>query len=334
MTRPVVCALCNYISDRTDHVVRHMRLCHTDKTKYEGHNELTGYTFLPVGNDFPHIVMATHPTRQAIGYCTQCFVGFHAPHSVKNPANLAKHFKAHTCAEKQTRTRKVTVTSEDVSGNIITKKEMQTGGVTITEETLTDWKKQYPRFEIKFNDNLSQDIMGSLRKAVIDSHLLDAVRVQQKQAPAVEAAPVSGDIYLQVMQSFVGDGKIGAIMSADIKEEQAKALSVDDDDSEAEVQEADYRKALRSRIMHAVTLQAKIDKMSANAKEFERKCGELEDAADRERSRAARIELQMQQECQAAARREAERDEEIRTLRAALQQCQSKIELVVDDKKF
>ena len=33
-------------------------------------------------------------------------------------------------------------------------------------------------------------------------------------------------------------------------------------------------------------------------------------------------------------RREAERDEEIRTLRAALQQCQSKIELVVDDKKF
>ena len=42
----------------------------------------------------------------------------------------------------------------------------------------------------------------------------------------------------------------------------------------------------------------------------------------------------MQQECQAAARREAERDEEIRVLRAALQQYQSKIELVVDDKKF
>lgn len=312
-----------------------MRLCHSDAKQYDGHNEVTGYTIVPVGNDFPHIVMATHPTRQAIGYCTHCLVGFHAPHSVKNPVNLAKHFKAHTCAEKQVRTRKVTVATEDASGNVVTKKEMQTGGVTVTEEILNGWKKQFPRFEIKCNDAMDYDIMGTLRKAVIDSHMFDAVKSQQKQAPAAEATvPISGDMYLQVMQSFVGDKAIGAMMAADIKAEQDKALEVDADDSDAEPQEADYRKALRSRLFRSIALQAKLDKMAADAKEFERKRGELEDAVERERSRVVRMELQLQQECAAAARREHERDDEIRKLRAALQQCQSKIELIVDDKKF
>jgi hypothetical protein len=325
LERPTICACCTQTTDRTDSMVRHMHRHHADKSQYVGYNELTGYTFTPVGDDYPHIVMATHPTRQAIGYCTQCFTGFHGPAHVKNPVTLAKHFKTHTCAEKQVRTRKVTVTTEDGSGNVTVKKETQTGGYTVTEEMLSGWKKQYPRIEIKLNDNLDYDIESTVRKAIVDSHMLDTVRSQQKQAPAAEVAPaaVSGDIYLQVMQSFVSDSKIGAMMAADIKAEQDKALDIDEDDSDAELQEADYRKALRSRILRAVTLQTKLDKMAADATQFQNKCDELEDAADRERAHVARLQLELQQERMAAARREQEQAEEIRQLRAALQQYKS-----------
>lgn len=295
---------------------------HADKSQYVGYNELTGYTFTPVGDDYPHIVMATHPTRQAIGYCMQCFTGFHGPASVKNPANLAKHFKTHTCAEKQVRTRKVVVTSEDASGNVTTKKEMQTGGYTITEQMLDGWKKQYPRFEIKVTDSLDYDIEGSIRKAVVDSHTLDAVKAQQKQQETVaQVAPavVTDDMYLHVMQSFVGDNIIGAMMAADIKAEQAKAFDEDLDEPE----EADYRKALRNRIKQGVVLQKKLDTAAADAKDFNRKYEALQDELDRERSRTARVELELQQERMAAARRESEQAEEIRQLRAALQQYKS-----------
>ena len=303
-------------------MVRHMHRQHADKSQYVGYNELTGYTFTPVGDDYPHIVMATHPTRQAIGYCMQCFTGFHGPAHVKNPVTLAKHFKTHTCAEKQVRTRKVTVTTEDGSGNVTVKKETQTGGYTVTEEMLSGWKKQYPRIEIKLNDNLDYDIESTVRKAIVDSHMLDAVKAQQKQQEAVAqvaSTVVTDDMYLCVMQSFVGDNVIGALMAANIKAEQAKAFDEDLDDPE----EADYRKALRTCIKQGVVLQKKLDTMAADAKDFNRKCDELEDAADRERAHVARLQLELQQERMAAARREQEQAEEIRQLRAALQQYKS-----------
>jgi hypothetical protein len=246
--------------------------------------------------------------------------------------------KEHMCVGKQVRTRKVTVKSEESPGNTITKTEMQTGGVKVTEEMLTKWKEQNKWFEIlTVGEDMDYDILGSIKKAVVDSHQLYVLRQQMKQeaaTPAISAAPVTGDMYLQVMQSFLNTPHIGDWMSVDIKAQQAKLLNTDDYDSDSAPPEPNYREALRSRLYQQKRLEDRIARMAEAAKQVERKCGELEDAADRERARATRLELQLQQECQAAARREAERDEEIRKLRAALQQCQSKIELIVDDKKF
>jgi hypothetical protein len=155
--------------------------------------------------------------------------------------------------------------------------------------------------------------------------MLDTVRSQQKQAPVAEVAPaaVSGDIYLQVMQSFVNSKGIGTMMAEDIKAEQDKEFDIDHDDANAKAQEANYRGALYTRIYQTVVLQKKLDKMAADAKDFNRKCDELEDAADRERAHVARLQLELQQERMAAARREQEQAEEIRQLRAALQQYKS-----------
>lgn len=328
--------LCAKDLKRTDNLNRHLALCHKNREEYSGYKECTNFSFSCAGDDYPHLFIAEKRgvPNQYVGYCTGCYKAVAFPKYVRTLESACKHIKEHCCVGKQVRTRKVTVVAEGVSGNITVKQEMQTGGVKITEETLDSWKQQYPRFEIKCNENLDYDIMGTLRKAVIDSHLLDAVKTQQKQAPAAEVAPVSGDIYLQVMQSFVGDKVIGAMMAADIKAEQDKALEVDDDDSDCELQEPDYRKALRSRLVRTKILQEKVDRAEAAAKDVQRIHGDLEDAVERERSKVKQVQLQMEQERASAARREQERDDEIRILRAALQQHQSKIELVVDDKKF
>jgi hypothetical protein len=322
---------------RTDNINRHMQRVHPNKSDYVGYKPVTSYTFSAVGVSHPDLFFGQNKAGTCVGYCTKCYTGFH-PENATSIETALKRIKEHVCSEKQVRTRKVTVKAEDVSGNMITKTEMQTGVVKVTEEMLREWKNRNKWFEIlTVDESMDYDILGSIKKAVVDSHQLYLLRHQMKQetaVPVVTAAPVTGDMYLQVMQSFLTTPHIGEWMSVDIKAQQDKLLNTHDYDSESAPPEPNYREALRSRLYQQKRLEDRIARMAEAAKQFDRKIGELEDAANAANAREAVVKLQLQQECQAAARREAERDEEIRKLRAALQQCQSKIELVVDDKKF
>jgi hypothetical protein len=337
MTRPIVCALCPYTSDRTDHVVRHMRLCHSDAKQYDGHNEVTGYTLSPVGNDFPHIVMATHPTRQAIGYCTQCLVGFHAPHSVKNPVNLAKHFKAHTCVEKQVRTRKVTVATEDASGNVVTKKVMQTGGVTVTEEMLLAYKKRddMKHIEIEHTDahNNPADVLGTIEKALKQASKMcsPAVRalLTAPAAPAAAVAAPAGDGPINweaACKELATHRRVKTMMANMMRDEQervAKSVIEAQRDADADIEELDWYE-----FMAGVVYRASRVELARKEKE------QLLEKIDLLEGKHKREMFELSERLAYIAKLSEERDEENRKLRAALQQCQSKIELIVDDKKF
>jgi len=325
---------------RTDSVVRHMHRHHADKSQYTGYNELTGYTFTPVSDDYPHIVMATRASGgTTLGYCTQCFTGFYVK-GIINPVTLAKHFKTHTCAEKQTRTRKVVVKSEDASGNVTVKTEMQTGGVKITEEMIKSYLKEadmkYMGYET--NETCDIDVQLTLETVFRDSSKLRSpamkAALSAKPAEPVVTHVAEGEINWEtICKDLARHGQIKRYMTEAMAEERSRVSAgvlAALEDPEADVDELDWYNFLVVELNKA-KLQKNANKQVSDLK---RQCGDLEDAADRERSRATRLELQLQQECQAAARREQERDEEIRNLRAALQQCQSKIELVVDDKKF
>jgi hypothetical protein len=336
--------LCAKDLKRSDNLNRHIALCHKDREEYVGYKACTDFTFSCVGADYPHMFVAEKKgsPNQYVGYCTGCYKAVSLPQYTRSMENACKHIKEHTCAEKQVRTRKVIVQSEDVSGNIVLKKEMQTGGVKFTEEMMLAYKKRPDmRYaELETMEDCSVDVLTSIENALKDSSKLKspamkAALTAQPAAPVVSAVPVAdGDIdWTRVCKELSTHRRLKVIMPVMMRQEEERIkatvqASLNNADEEAE--ELDWFEFMSSIVYRA----KKMDDETARCKKFEREKNEALDNTDRERARATGLELKLQQECQAAARREAERDEEIRTLRAALQQCQSKIELVVDDKKF
>ncbi len=324
---------------RSDNLNRHLRLCHSDREEYVGYKACTDFTFLCVGADYPHLFVAEKKgtPNQYAGYCTGCYKAVPLPQYTRTFESACKHMKDHMCVGKQVRTYTKTVKSEDVSGNTITKTEMQTGAVKITEEMIKGYLKEedmrYMGYET--NEKCDIDVQLTIENAFRDSSKLRSPAMKAAlMAKPVIAHVEEGDINWEtVCKDLARHGQIKRYMVEAMAEERKRVndsiLAALEDPDEKAV-ELDWYDFLAVQI-NTAKLFKENEKKTGNV---DRQIGDLEDAIEREKSRVRQVELKLQQECQAAARREAERDEEIRNLRAALQQCQSKIELVVDDKKF
>jgi hypothetical protein len=336
------CYLCAKDLKRSDNLNRHLRLCHADREEYVGYKACTDFTFLCVGADYPHLFVAEKKgtSNQYAGYCTGCYKAVPLPQYTRTFESACKHMKDHMCVGKQVRTYTKTVKSEDVSGNTITKTEMQTGAVKITEEMIKAYKKQLDmqHMEYETNESCDIDVQLTIENAFRDSSKLRSPAMKAALAPKPAESMIAhvseGDINWEtVCKELCQHRQVKRYLSEEMAKEKARIHATVEAslvDSQVTAEELDW--------YDFMVVQMNMAKMytenEVKASNFDRQRGDLEDAIEREKSRVRQVELKLQQECQAAARREAERDEEIRNLRAALQQCQSKIELVVDDKKF
>lgn len=319
--------LCAKDLKRSDNLNRHLALCHNKREEYVGYKECSNFTFSCVGEDYPHMFVAEKKgsPNQYVGYCTGCFKAISLPQYTRTMESACKHIKSHTCVPKQVRTRKVVVKTEDASGNVSLKKEMQTGGVRITEEMLDVWHKSYPKFEVlPLNDETDDyDILATLKEAAKRSHMFELYKQQQNKEAAkpADTSATSDDIYLQVMKSFLTTPVIGEWMTADIKAEQDKLTNTDDYDSDGPPPEPNYREALRKRLFHQ-------KRLTDIAERMRKERGELLEKLDLAEGKYKRDMFESSEKLAYTARLLEERDEENRQLRAALQQYKSKLEVI------
>jgi hypothetical protein len=332
------CYLCAKDLKRSDNLNRHLSLCHTDREEYVGYKACTDFTFLCVGADYPHLFVAEKKgsPNQYVGYCTGCFKAVPLPQYTRSLESACKHMKNHTCTGKQVRTYTKTVKSEDASGNVVLKKEMQTGSVHITEEMLVQYKKRADMryIELETNEDCDVEVLVSIENALKDSSKLKSPAMKAalapKEAVTVAAPVVSGDVdWTQVCKELSTHKVLKKYFPSSMAEEEERVqasvqLSLTDPDEEAE--ELDWFEFIAASIHKGKTVKdvtAKMRKIDDEAK----------DAVQRAEAKVTMLELQISQARESAARREAYIEEETRKLRAALQQCQSKLESLVEVKK-
>jgi hypothetical protein len=330
MTRTTACMLCGYTSEvdgkvRTDNIQRHVKRTHCTKEDFVGFKPVTGYTFHAVGSDYPHLFVG-QKDRQYVGYCMECYHGSVIGICNSLESAMEKH-KPHTCAGKQYRPPKeVTLTTKDASGNIVLKKEMQTGGVRITEEMLLQYKKrpEMRYIELETNETCDVEVLASIENALKDSSKLKSPAMKAALAPKPEpvAAPVATSVvggevdWAQVCKELSAHRRLKTYFPASMAAEEARvqasiqASLTDPDETADELDWYDFIAASIYKGKTVIDVTAKMRKLDDEAKS----------AVERAEAKATMLDLQITRERESAARREAERDEEIRMLRAALQQ--------------
>jgi hypothetical protein len=333
MVSLTTCMLCGKDCKRSDNLHRHTRLCHSDKAEYVGHKDATGFTFSAIGGDFPHLFVGEKKstTNTYVGYCVCCYKGFPAPSWCRSMDKAVKLIKEHTCAEKQVRTYTKVVKTEDANGNIVHKKEMQTGGVLITAEMILEYKErdEMKNMEVEVYEEAHNNpvhVRATIESAFKTASKYNSPKVQAKlkasvsdqpepvPAPAPAPTPVqNGEIdWERVSKELCSHRKLKTYMPAQIQFELQRVEQTFKDsltDADIEAEEMDWFDFMGTMVARSARYDALrkekdtlLDKMDCKEGEFKRNT------------------FKMQQELEAALKREAERDEEIRTLRAALYQ--------------
>lgn len=333
------CMLCAKDLKRSDNLNRHLALCHKDREEYVGYKECSNFTFSCVGDDYPHMFIAEKKgtPNQYVGYCTGCYKPVNLPTYTRTMESACKHIKVHTCVGKQTRTRKVVVTSEDASGNMITKKEMQTGGVRITAEMLEAYHKRddMKHFEICHAESadVQVDVLGTIESALKQASKMSSPTVKAlltaPAAPVATSAASAGDgpvNWEAACKELASHRRIKTMMTNMMRDEQqrvAQSLIEAERDADADIEELDWYEFMAGVVYRA-------NRVELVRKEKE----QLLEKLDLAEGKYKRDMFELSERLTYMAKLSEERDEENRKLRAALQQCQSKIELIVDDKKF